>query len=338
MPNAGGRGYYRDAYTTRELVALRDEAWPLLSSVERRAIHFDVRAGVAAGRVPLALALSFVPRLLLADDRYSVAAALATPLGLDAWVPDAQRAKYEYWLRTAFGPAAAAAGFTVESSDSFDTETGRRALLEAVAWVARDPALVAEAVRLAADWRDLPQSLRGLVLQLAVDGDAATFDKALADVRVEPDRVRRRELYAALAAVRDPARQRRVLALVLDPALDVRETVHILFGASTAATVTGAQAFFRAHQAELIDRLPKDATRAGVGALSALFTRTCRADKRDDVAAYVTRELAHYPGARRLVDQSIEAMDQCIAKRARLEPALRAWLSGIKLPKGWNRS
>ena len=333
MPNADGRGYYRSVYTTPQLIALRDEAWPQLSSVERRAIHFEVAAGVAAGRVSLALALSFVPALLAEPDHHAIAAALVTPVELDAWVPDALRAKYAYWMRTAFGPAAASVGLAAKPSDDLDTETARRALVHAVGWIARDPALAAEAVQLARSWRDLPQGIRGLVLQLAVDADASLFDKVLAEVRSETDRERRNEMFDALAAVRDPARQAKALALVLDPSLDLRETVGILQDTTTETGLAAAQAFFRAHAAEILGRMPKDATKDGVGALSALFTRTCRADQRDAIATYVTRELSHYPGAKLLVAQSIETMDQCIARRTRIEPQLRAWLGGIKLPK-----
>jgi alanyl aminopeptidase len=333
MPNAEGRGYYRSAYTTQQLTALRDEAWPQLSPVERRALYFDVASSVASGRVSLALSLSFVPRLLAGNDRFTVDAALSTPTGLAPWVPDALRAKYEYWLRTTFGPGAAEVGLATKPTDTLDMEMRRRDLVEAVGWLAREPALVAEAVQLASSWRDLPQGIRKLVLQIAVDADAPTFDRIIKDVYMETDRARRNEMFDALAAVRDPARQARALALVIDRKLDIRETIRILQNTTTESGLATSQAFFRANQRAIVDRLPKEATVGGAGTLGALFTRTCRQDKRDEIAAYVTEELSHFPGAKQLVREYIESMDQCIAKRNRLEPELRAWLGGIKIPK-----
>lgn len=333
MPNAAGRGYYRNAYTTPQLIALRDEAWAQLSPVERRAVFFDVASGVSTGRVSLGLALSFVSRLLASNDRFTLGAALELPVALDTWVPDALRPKFEYWLRTTYGPGAAAAGLAAKSTDTLDVEMTRRDFLYVVGWTAREPAVVAEAVQMAANWRDLPQGIRDVVLQIAVDADNATFERILKGVPTEPDRGRRREMFEALAKVRDPARQTRALALVIDRKIDIRETSRMLTDPTTEAGLAAAQAFFRANKVAILERMPKDATVGGIGTLGSLFTRTCRHDKRDEIAAFVTKELSHYAGAKRMVREYIEGMDQCIAKRNRLEPELRAWLGGIKIPK-----
>src|SRR5262249_13037878 len=41
MPNLGGHGYYRNAYTAAQIVALRDGAWPQLKPAERNVLLFD---------------------------------------------------------------------------------------------------------------------------------------------------------------------------------------------------------------------------------------------------------------------------------------------------------
>jgi alanyl aminopeptidase len=66
IANAGGRGYYRVAYSPADVMAVRDHAWPFLTPVERRAVMFDVNAAADLGALPLSLALSFVPRLIAA--------------------------------------------------------------------------------------------------------------------------------------------------------------------------------------------------------------------------------------------------------------------------------
>src|SRR6185369_17044179 len=98
MPNAGGHGYYHDAFTTLQVNALRDEAWTKLSWTERRAVYHDVAEAAAAGKLPLQLALSLIPQLLAGNDRFTVGPALDLPLGLEDLVPDALRPKYEYWF------------------------------------------------------------------------------------------------------------------------------------------------------------------------------------------------------------------------------------------------
>ena len=333
MPNVDGRGYYRSAYTTAQLVALRDEAWPLLAPTERRAIFFDVREAVSTGRLPLAVGLTLVPKLLAGGDRHAIRAALGLPLGLDPLVPAALRPRYEHWLRQTFGPSARAAGLTPRPADSLDVEASRSALVAAVAWSAREPALIAEAVALGERWRELPQAIRGGVLAVAVDADPARFEQVLGEIVTEPSRARRQEMFHALAAVRDRTRQGRALALILDPAVDVRETLWMLRASSDEAGRALARAFFRANQDAIFKRLPLDATTGQIANLSALFTGTCAADKRGEIVDYVTRTFSTIPGSARVLAQNIEAMDQCIARRAALAPEVEAWLRGVPVPR-----
>lgn len=329
MPNVEGAGYYRVAYTAAQIAALRGPAWPLLSSNERRAVVFDVAAGAETGTVPFTTALGFVPKLLTASDRFTVGAALEIPTGVNEWVSADLRGKYERYLRATFGPAALRAGFTTKPTDTLDTERTRSALLTAVAWVGRDPKLVAAAVALEPTWHDLPQSVRGTVLEIAVDAKPELFATILAQVHAEPDRDHRREMMHALASTRDVARQQQALALMLDKTLDIRETLWLPFSASTPENWDTARAFFRAHDAEILARLPSATATNPSAELSALFTATCRAEKRAEVVAYVTKTFGGMAGAAQTLAENTEQMDQCIARRALLEPTVRAWLSKL---------
>ncbi len=333
MPNVNARGYYHSAYTPAQLTALRDEGWKHLAWTERRALTFDAKNGAYTGKTPLALALSFVPKLLVGADRFTVPHALWIATGLDSLVPAALRGKYEAYLRQTFGPGALKAGFTPKDNDTLDSEMSRDALVGAVAWTGREPKLVAEAITLAERWRDLPQSIRGLVLNIAVDASPQLFDKILADVKTEPDRARRSEMFDALGGVRDVARQSRALALVIDPKLDIRETSGMLYSGFDDETRANAQAFYDTNRVKILDRFPKDATTSPVAKLSWIFTSTCKAEQRDAIVARVTREFAPYPGGKHVVAESVEAMDQCIAQKKLLEPEIKAWLGGLRLPK-----
>ncbi|MEO8701312.1 MAG: M1 family aminopeptidase, partial [Kofleriaceae bacterium] len=333
MPNVNGRGYYRNAYTSPQVTALRDEAWGKLSWTERRAVYFDVEHAVRAGKLPLQLALSFVPKLLAGNDRFTIGPSLGLVVSFDKLVPEDLRGKYEYWLRTTFGPGATAAGFVPKDTDTLDIESTRKGLVHVVGWTARDPVLVAEAVRLSDKWRDLPQAMRGDVLAIAVDAKPEIFDRILKDVMSETDRSRRAEMFEALAGVRDLGRQKIALGLILEPKLDIRETIGLLNETATLANLAASQQFFRDHQAEIMKRVPKDETASPIANMAGLFTATCKAEERDAVIDYVNKNFAQLPGGVRVIKQRIEGMDQCIASRKLIEPELRAWLGGVRLPK-----
>ena len=341
MPNVNGRGYYRNVYSVAQVSALRDEAWPQLSWTERRAVFRDVRDAAATGKLPLAPALSLIPKLLTGNDRFTVAPAIALPAGLVHLVPGELRPKYEAWLRQTFGPGALKAGLLPKDSDTLDTEIMRGELIRAVAWRAREPKLVADAVKLADKWRDLPQSVRGQVLQIAVDANPALFERIMKEVVTEADRSKRQEMLRALASVRDPKRQTTALGLMLDGRLDARETLQMLFGGGGGrggggggddANLDVSQAFFREHQAAIMKTMPQDGTSGPFARLSALFTQSCNADQRAAIADYVKQSFSSLPGGTRIIAQNLEQMDQCIARRALLEPEIRAWLTGAKIP------
>ena len=330
MPNKNGAGYFRNVYTPQQVSALRDEGWAKLSWTERRAIYFDVVSAGVTGKLPFQLAMSLVPKLLAGNDRFTVPSALELVTGLTNFVSDDQRPKYERWLRTTFGPGAAKAGYVPKPTDTIDIEQMRNNLLATVAWEGREPKLVAEAVRLADKWHDLPEATRGLVLRIAVDAKPEMFEKILKDVAGEPDRARRGDMIFALANVRDVGRQKTALGLMLDPKVDIRETRYMVFAGSTETNREVARKFFKENMDSILKRLPKDETASPLAIVSAVFTSACDAKRRDEIADYVTKTFSKLPGGERVIAKNLEAMDQCIANRKVLEPEIRAWLSGLK--------
>jgi hypothetical protein len=279
------------------------------------------------------LALSFVPKLLAQGNRFTIADALRVPLSVKRFIPDALADKYAYYFRSTFGPGAAKVGVLPGPTDTLDDETSRAQLLRAAAWYGRDPDLVATAVDLAKHWRDLPGGVRGLVLQIAVDADPDTTLHVLRDVKKETDRRRRSEMIMALAAMRDPKNYEAALALVLDPALDMRETMAMLVQTSTEATRAIAERFLRDHEATLLARMPRDSVTGLSGWFASVLTASCDRSKRDEANRYALDHYASLPGGQAMIVQQFEEMDQCIARRELLAPQIRGWLSGIKIPR-----
>jgi alanyl aminopeptidase len=339
MANVDGRGYYRRRYDAAQLRLLRDIAWPKLTWTERRNVFFDVTEALRWGGPSsltespasdreLGLALSLLPLMLVKGNRFTIDDAVEFAKSLDRFVPDDLRAAYEAWLRSVFSPTASALGLMPRAGDDLDAEVSRVHLLEAAAFLGRDPALVREARQRAEHWRDLPQAIRGTVLTLAVDSDPALGSSIATAVETEPDRARRAEMLEALARVRDPERVTAALKLTSSPLLDLRESMWVLDGASTERTRRVKAAFFRANEATLIPRLPKDEVAAGTVRLGGLFTSSCDAAEREETGHYLREKFASMPGGKVTVEQMLEEMDQCIAARARIEPQLRAWLGG----------
>jgi alanyl aminopeptidase len=326
MLNAHGTGYYRVAYTTDQISALRDRGWGKLTWMERRALFFDLETAMKNGKLPMTRLAAFVPKLVAGNDRFTIGAVLDLMAQLELTIPDDLRPRYEKWLRWTFGAAARRLGFLPKPGDTFDIEERRRKLARTVGWDARDTRLVAEAVRLAENWRDLPQALRGLVLQIAVDARPAVFDRIYKEAATETERSRRDAIFAALAKVRDPVRQKKALAMVIDPAYDIRETRFMLFGGATDANRAVSREFFREHAEKILERSPKDGNGAPIAVYSYVFTSACDAEQRDEIASYVTATFSRAVGGERVVAQSIEAMDQCIARKKVLAPQLRTWL------------
>jgi alanyl aminopeptidase len=326
MPNVNGRGYYRVAYSPADVLALRDRAWPQLRAAERQAVFFDVASAAMLGKQPLSVALSFLPRLLASGDRTSTRSATQLAQALRAVVPDELQAKYEAWMRRTFGPAARKAGLSPKPGDSLDVEVARVALVNAAATVGGDPALSAEAIRLAAGWRDLPQAMRGEVIALAANASPRVFERLRGEVFTESDRSRRGQLIAAISAVADVTRQRAALELMLDPKVDIRETQWMLFSATREANRVVAQQFFKEHKDEILQRIPSEGTASGQAFLAFVFTQSCERARRDEIASYVTTTFSRMDGGTRVVQQAVEGMDQCIARRGLVDAEVRAWL------------
>jgi alanyl aminopeptidase len=336
MGNVGGRGYYRTFYPAKAATALRDEAWPLLTNVERRALFLTLDDELTNGKakLPLSLVLSYVPRMLANGDRYSVQSATEFAGSYLYAVPDDLHPKYEAWLRATFGAGAAKVGLLPRANDDLDAESVRKSLVYTVGWLGQDPDLARQSVELAANWRDLPSATRGYILKIAANASSDIHAKLLHDIKGERDRAHRQEMYIALGSVRDAKRYEAALELTLDPAIDFREAQALFYAASNNAMRAVSERFARAHKDALFARLPKESVTGGIGGLYIrLLKASCDASKRADVEKYLRDNFEAMPGGKREIAQGLESMDQCIVQRAQLMPSLRGWLSGVKIPK-----
>ncbi|MEZ4363617.1 MAG: M1 family aminopeptidase [Kofleriaceae bacterium] len=326
MLNASGRGYYRAGLDEASYEALRVRGWAALTPAERLVTFHDVTALVMVGELPVASVMELVPRMLAERTRAPVAAAVSLAATIKDMLPARHVPAYDRWILATFGPLARSLTWSPRRGEKLDAEVMRHDVLELVAW-AGDKVLQRAAVRLAKDWRRVASSTREIVWGVAADATAALFEELLAAVVVEPSPEVRADLLRALVDVGDEARLRQVLALLFEPRLDIRETQRLLFAGRTAAQREGIALYFRQHLEPLLARLPLGGATGSGARFAAVFTRGCDAAQRDDLSAYLASVFGGLPDGARSIGESLEALDQCAAARARLVPSVLSWLS-----------
>jgi len=328
MPNAGGVGHYRMTLTPELVAQATGPGWSHMTPVERVVLAGDLEQMIRAGELDVASGMALVPRLLRDGNRAAIEQA-AQLAGNRRFVPEARMAAYDRWLVKTFGAEARRLGWVRKPGEALDLGRRRSSVVPLVA-EAGDRALVREALRLAARWRELPRDGRTAVLRAAVRADGAVFDRLLADVRAEPDRETRGDLYSALTATRDPDRVAQVLGLLFDDTIDVREVMYVPFSFGREPERTQAEAYVREHVDALLARLPVGGTTGSMSVYAAMFTSACDPARRDEIVRFVTATFAGLTGGARDVAQRIESMDQCIAQRATLTPQLDRWLATLR--------
>jgi hypothetical protein len=285
-------------------------AAPRLAPGPRLALLSDLIAAVAAGDVALDAALRALPAIVKRGTPPEQLLAARLVDGARPWVPAAARPRFARWVARTFA-GARALGLTPRADDDVVRERQRGELVPLLAETGGDRALRTAAVAAARDWRRLPLATRAMVLWLAVRADPAVHDGLLAAFRDERDRVVRRDLARALGSVADPDRLAAALALTLDPAIDIRDSVDIIYAATTREdTRPTVEAFVRANADALLARLPVQLRSGMIGWL----TSGCDAAAVADAQAFADAKLAALPGARRRIDQSLERLRQCVAR------------------------
>jgi hypothetical protein len=138
-------------------------------------------------------------------------------------------------------------------------------------------------------------------------------------------------LLGVLGTVTDPVQHHAMLeSLATDPALGPDEFARIWVSFEGEEQRADAEAYERAHLAEIMKRLPMSENEIfPLAVLAAIpLTAACDPARRDEITSFVTSHFSALPSAARPVKQFLEQMDDCIARKKLLEPSLRAWLTG----------
>ncbi|ATB29400.1 M1 family metallopeptidase [Melittangium boletus] len=334
LPNADGAGYYRSALDARMLGRLLSTDNRFLSRAERVALLGDVRALVNNGTMPAADALGLLPGLAGEKDRQVFESSMEL-IGLlnRSFLSERSQEERARFLRDTYGGRARTLGFKPHAGEDEDTRLIRLQLLRLAGEEGGDPALVAEARRLAAQWLAGASPLRDedlvetMLSVAAAHGDAAFHAQVMKAMRAEPERKRREQLIGALRGFTEPSLVKEQLRLLLEPSVDPREVGGLLFAAGwKARTRDVAYAFVKEHYDALAARFPEERLSMLMVAVSSF----CDPVHRQDLATFFAGRMARVPGGPRTYDRSLEQMDLCIALKAAQGPSIEAFLASTR--------
>ncbi len=326
--NAGGSGYWRSAYAGDGLARLA--AAPGLDNAEWLALLDDAIGLHASGDIDNAQVLALVQAASSQPAGEVVQAAMALLLHLRPLVAPGQQAAYAAQWQAAFGARARSLGWLPQPGDSDDDRLLRAALLPAVAVLGEDTSLRQQALQLAQGWLadrgSLGADLRLPVLSAAAraegPGDGAVlFQQLLAAMQSSTVRTERGDLLAALGRFRQSALAQQARAVLLQPQIDLRDSLWPLLRAQAADADSRAEvlSFLLREQAGLSARLGREE----LPRLPGLFNGACSPDEARRIEAGFAPAMARVAGGRAALTRTLEAVRLCGAWRAQQGSALR---------------
>jgi alanyl aminopeptidase len=327
LPKSEGHGYYRSAFTPRDVETLLDKKKAPLSAGERLSVVHDVRSLAANGRLPIGDALARLPDLLKDPSAYVQSAASDMAFWLsDKMVEPALRPNVRRFVNKVVAPRARALGWQAKAADTSEVRRLRYGLLDVMIDLGDDAKLMAEAQVLAGKWLDDPKAVDPesveQVLHAAVSrGDQKLYDRIAGLAKTEKDTRRREKLITALAGFRDPAIVKASLALFLDSASDPRQVMSLIWGQQDTSLPV-LWDFVKEHFDAVMARVPTE-VRPYVLGMPGGF---CDEAHRADLESFMKDHAAKVTGAPRAVAQALESISLCIAQRDQRKESLSKFL------------
>ena len=330
--NSESRGYYFADHGPEAVLALGKNAVNL-KAPERVTLVGDEWRLVRAGRHDIGTYLDLAA-IMAGDDTPSVIDDVAARVGAVAEaVADAnQQGAYKAWIRARFGPVLESLGLPGRATDADGIQGRRATLLMLLGDTADDAAVQQRAKALALAYLDdrsaVPPNIVGAVLRTAAaGGDRALYDRYVAEIakaRSTPEEYYR--FFGALAWFRDPALVARTLEFAAST--DVRsQDAPTLFGHLLAQPSSQEQAwaFIKSNWAPISERL---GVFQGVPGIVGALGGFCSTERANDIRAFFAKNPV--PPAARLLEQSLERVESCVALDQRQSAPFNRWLSAQK--------
>jgi aminopeptidase N len=329
--NAGGKGYYRTAYTPADYATLASQVESGLSPTERISLVGDEWAQVRANKATVGDYLDLVAAVKQDPNAAVVSSALGGLGAVDARIASTPEEKgaLDAWFRQTFAPEYKKLGPPADS-DSPDKKQ-LRALLFAALGDAKDPHILAQAREISekymADQNSVDPNLAQTALQISArNGDTELFDQLQKISQTSTNPEIQIGALRLLAMFEKPELAERALEYaVSDNVRNQDAAIQLAISLDNQKNRDLAWHFIQTHWSEVKKEFTPEMGAILVGATSAF----CSAAERDDVSQFFAAH--HVPDADQALKHAIEHINGCIELRDLQGPQLKSWLTKTQL-------
>lgn len=240
---------------------------------------------------------------------------------------------YRRFLLKNFQSRARELSWTPRPGDTDDTRLPRPDLLLPVTARGGDPELAAQARALAEKWLGDHSSLDANMVNatlsaVAFYGDTALFNRYLDEFRKSKDKQIQRSLLAAMNNFRDPAAIEAGMNALLGGSIPFNDGAGLLFnGQQQAATRKLPLEFLKTHWDDVVAKMPTGGGFDFGSVLPNVGRGYCDTASRDELKGFFAPRVGKFVGAQHTLDETIEAIDLCIANTAAQGPGVAAFLA-----------
>jgi ERAP1-like protein len=237
-----------------------------------------------------------------------------------------QQDKYRHFMMVQFSPVAQELGWEPRPGDTDEQKILRAGLL-AVLGEAGDSAAMTAARNIVEQYLRQPGSTDGTITGAAfsvaaANGDADLYQTLTTALGKTTSTDEYYNYLFALADFRRPELVERTLQLISNGR--VRQQDYPAFFAAMLANPVSSRAawsYLKSHWDELAQKVTSFGGRGAVSALG----NFCSVQEKDDVKQFFATH--HAPGAERALQQSLEAIDNCIQFKQLQQAKLEVWLA-----------
>jgi aminopeptidase N/puromycin-sensitive aminopeptidase len=330
---AGGKGYFRSAYTPREYAALVASAETGLTPAERISLIGDEWAQVSSGKAPIGAYLDLVAAVKADSSAEVVDAVMAGVNTASSSIAanSQQRAALAAWIYKIFAPEYAKLG-PPASRDSDNTRQLRAELFSILGDYGHDPSILAQAREISAQYLADPGSVDATLgeaaLSIAVqNGNAALFDRLQQIYETSATPEIQESALRLLTQFENPALIQRSLdyavsGKVRNQDAAIQFTTAMGSGASREQTWKYIQNHWEKVEAQLTTEMGAKLVKS--------TSNFCSAQARDGVEKFF--ETHQVAASDRALAYATERIDGCIELRRLQGPNLKQWLAAQPKP------
>jgi aminopeptidase N/puromycin-sensitive aminopeptidase len=326
--NAGGKGYYRSAYTPAAYQQIVSSVETALTPAERISLSGDEWAQVRSNKSPigayldLASALAADPNAQVVNSAFSGFSAVYERL---AETPQ-QKAQLAAWVRRTLSPIYAQ--LPPASPDASPNARQLRAsLFGTIGYYGKDPVVLAEARRIAdkylSDRASVDPTLGQTALSIAaINGDAALFDRLQHIFETSADPEFQESALRLLMQFEDPVLLRRALDYAVSGKVRNQDAaIQFIIGLDVTANRDQVWQYMKDNW----DKVKAQLTTTFGGYIVSAAGNFCTPAAREDVQSFFASHPV--PASDVELRHAVEHINGCIEFRALQQPQLATWLS-----------